>query len=84
MSLIIGIIGEQSTPTGTRFSCSTRIARRRAEGAAARGSRVRLSSSSRVVRLIITATRFCSANWVSRSRSRSTSEPLVTMVNGWR
>ena len=53
-----------------------------AEGAAARGSRMRLSSSSRVVRLIITATRFCSASSRSRSRSRRISEPLVTMVSG--
>ncbi|MNF95428.1 hypothetical protein D3C84_781800 [compost metagenome] len=84
LSLIIGIIGEHSTPTGMPASRITRIARNRALGAAARGSRMRLSSSSSVVRLIITATSLWLASSVSKSRSRRISEPLVTMVTGCR
>ncbi|MNE77518.1 hypothetical protein D3C80_1738390 [compost metagenome] len=84
LSLIIGIIGEHNTPTGMPASRITRIARSLALGAAARGSRMRLSSSSRLVRLIITATSLCRASSVNRSRSRRISEPLVTMVTGWR
>ncbi|MCY1436422.1 hypothetical protein D9M71_525470 [compost metagenome] len=80
--MIIGIIGEHSTPTGIPCSRNTRIARRRADGAAARGSRMRLSSSSRVVRLMNTFSRRRLASSLSRSRSRRISEPLVTMVTG--
>ncbi|MNP46961.1 hypothetical protein D3C76_1409950 [compost metagenome] len=82
--MIIGIIGEHNTPTGTPASRNTRIARKRALGDAARGSSTRLRSSSSVVRLIITRARRWRAISASRSRSRNTSEPLVTMVTGWR
>ncbi|MCY1545342.1 hypothetical protein D9M68_812790 [compost metagenome] len=57
MSLIIGIIGAHIALTGTPASCSLRMARKRAAGEAARGSMMRFSSSSRVVRLKATLTR---------------------------
>lgn len=80
LSLIIGIIGEHSTPTG--MPCLAHHADRPQSRLGRHRTRLRdtLELVVRLVRLIIPATRRCLANSVNRSRSRGISEPLVMIV----
>ena len=83
-SLMNGICGATLTPTGMPASASVRMVRRRRCGAAARGSSRRVSFASSEVMVTYTAARPCAAMGASRSMSRSTPLPLVTMASGWR
>ena len=81
-SLRNGICGDTLTPVGTPASARVRMVRRRRCGAAARGSSTRASFASSVVTVTYTAARPARPMGASRSRSRSTPLPLVTMPTG--
>ena len=84
MSVIAGTTGATSTPTGIPASDRRLTVARRAWGAAARGSIFADRRLSSVVIDRYTVTRPSRAIGASRSRSRNTIAPLVTMLHGWR
>ena len=84
MSVIIGITGATSTPVGTPASRNADSIFNRVCGAAARGSSFDDSVLSSEVIDTNTLTNPCFASSASRSRSRRSALPLVTMLSGCR